>query len=179
MPLLAGITMRALKRLQISSRMGSLGDVLDPKVPGNLTIPMFWGEEWAEAPAHLAQQFKSTVYTAQWLERNLGKLCWILGGCFVLFGIILAVVTVELASDPDKWAPTSEAAVIAAARGMLSVGPADAVETGRGEGLSAAAGVNDVSLHSAGEDSSTLAAEAGDLERQRLLAHGRPAGNIP
>lgn len=161
--------MRALKRLQVSSRIGSLGSVLDPNVRGNLTMPMFWGEEWAEAPADQAQQFKSTVYTAQWLERNLGKLCWILGGCFVLFGVILAVVTVELASDPDKWAPTSQAAVIAAARGMLSVSPPAVEESQHGEGSSAAAGL---AFPSVGYDNSALAAEAEYLERQRLLARG-------
>lgn len=54
--------MRAFKRMMMSSRIGSLGGVLEPHVAGNLTIPIFWVEETGEAPKELAQQFKVTVY---------------------------------------------------------------------------------------------------------------------
>lgn len=166
----AGITMRAYKRLQMSSRIGKLGSVLEPKVSGDLVIPMFWAEETAQAPADLAQQFKATVYRAQWFERNLGKLSWILGGCFVLFGIILAVVTVELGADPEKWAPTSHAAAIAAARDMFTVQPTADEETGV---QTAEATTSEVQVRPTTTDDSSLAAEAVDLERQRLLPPGR------
>lgn len=48
--------------------------------------------------------------------QHLGKLCWISGGLTLLLGIILAVLTVELAADPDKWPGRSEAVLAAAAR---------------------------------------------------------------
>eukprot|EP00879_Flechtneria_rotunda_P028466 GHRR01030582.1.p1 GENE.GHRR01030582.1~~GHRR01030582.1.p1 ORF type:complete len:491 (+),score=126.44 GHRR01030582.1:556-2028(+) len=118
-----GVTMRAYKRLMLSSRLGPLGSVLEPGVAGNLTIPMFWAEETGQLTHDLARQFKSSVYRAQWFIANLGKMCWILGGSLILIGILLAVLTVELASDPDKWPgqPASDVVVLAAARDMLSV----------------------------------------------------------
>lgn len=111
-----GITMRVLKRLMMSSRVGDLGSVLDPAVRQNLTIPMFWAEESVALTHQLAEQFKSRVYTALWVLEHLGKMCWIGGGLLVLLGVILAVLTVELAADPDKWPGRSEAVVAAAGR---------------------------------------------------------------
>jgi hypothetical protein len=54
--------MRVYKRLMMSSRVGDLGSVLDPRVRPNLTIPMFWAEEAVAATPQLAAQFKSRVY---------------------------------------------------------------------------------------------------------------------
>jgi len=54
--------MRVFKRLMMSSRVGELASVLDPRVRGNLTIPMFWAEEAVEATPELAAQFKGQVY---------------------------------------------------------------------------------------------------------------------
>uniref|UniRef100_A0A383W126 Uncharacterized protein n=1 Tax=Tetradesmus obliquus TaxID=3088 RepID=A0A383W126_TETOB len=115
-----GITLRAFKRMMMSSRIGGLGSVLEPHVAPNLTIPIFWAEESGEAPQELAQQFKSTLYRAQWMVANLAKVCWIAGGCCMLCGIVLAVLTVQLAADPDKWQPVAaDESAIAAARDML------------------------------------------------------------
>jgi hypothetical protein len=55
--------MRVLKRLQMSSRVGDLGSVLDPAVRPNLTLPMFWAEESVALTPQLAAQFKGRVYT--------------------------------------------------------------------------------------------------------------------
>jgi hypothetical protein len=46
---------------------------------------------------------------ALWVVQHLGKLCWISGGLLLLLGVILAVLTVELSADPDKWPGRSEA----------------------------------------------------------------------
>jgi hypothetical protein len=51
-------------------------------------------------------------------------LCWISGGLLLLLGVLLAVLTVELAADPDKWPGRSEA-VLAAAERMFRVSTAD------------------------------------------------------
>jgi hypothetical protein len=59
---LAGITLRAFKRMMMSSRIGPLGSVLEPHVAPNLTIPIFWAEESGEATADMAQRFKSSLY---------------------------------------------------------------------------------------------------------------------
>lgn len=50
-----------------------------------------------------------TLCRALWVVQHLGKLCWISGGLLVLLGVILAVLTVELSADPDKWPGRSEA----------------------------------------------------------------------
>lgn len=58
---------------------------------------------------------------AQWLVANLGKVCWVAGGCCLLCGLVLALLTVQLAEDPDRWpdAPPKDA-VLTAARDMLN-----------------------------------------------------------
>jgi hypothetical protein len=51
---------------------------------------------------------------------NLAKVCWIAGGCFMLCGIVLAVLTVQLAADPEKWqSVAADESALAAARDML------------------------------------------------------------
>ncbi|KAF6251207.1 CD36 family-domain-containing protein [Scenedesmus sp. NREL 46B-D3] len=59
-----GITLRAFKRMMMSSRIGDLGSVLEPNVAPNLTIPIFWAEESGEVTQDLAQQFRSSLYSA-------------------------------------------------------------------------------------------------------------------
>ena len=54
--------MRAYKRLMVSSQVSDLGSTLDPKVPGNLTIPIFWAQEYSQINEDQAQQFKDMVY---------------------------------------------------------------------------------------------------------------------
>jgi hypothetical protein len=118
---------------------------------------------------------------------NLAKVCWIAGGCFMLCGIVLAVLTVQLAADPDKWQPVAaDESALAAARDMLyprdaSRGQAAAAwraggaqqqqqggaPFGAGGGVIAVAAAGDadgVGLSDGGDE------EAGDVERQGLLS---------
>jgi hypothetical protein len=56
------MTMRAYKRLMVSSQVAGLGSTLDPKVAGNLTIPIFWAQEYSQINEEQAQEFKDKVY---------------------------------------------------------------------------------------------------------------------
>ncbi|WIA16356.1 hypothetical protein OEZ85_013054 [Tetradesmus obliquus] len=184
-----GITLRAFKRMMMSSRIGGLGSVLEQHVAPNLTIPIFWAEESGEAPQELAQQFKSTLYRAQWMVANLAKVCWIAGGCCMLCGIVLAVLTVQLAADPDKWQPVAaDESAIAAARDMLyntrgsasrvagaaAWRPGDVQQQQQG-GAPFGPGGGVIAVAAAGDGAGNGAAsvgdeEEGDVERQGLLS---------
>lgn len=74
------------------------------------------------------------------------------GGLLLLLGVILAVLTVELAADPDKWPGRSEA-MLAAAQRMFRVSSA--------AGLAAADG---------GASSSGVGAGGGGLQEPLLQA---------
>lgn len=77
---------------------------------------------------------------ALWVVDHLGKVCWIGGGLLVLLGVILAVLTVELAADPDKWPGKSEAVLAAAGRMFrANSSPPDGTAADAGEGGTAGA----------------------------------------
>lgn len=113
---------------------------------------------------------------------NLSKVGWIAGGCFMLCGLVLAVLAVQLAADPDKWqAVAADESALAAARGMLYPG-----EAGRGQpaawrpgGLqqgSAApfgAGGGAVAVAAAGDGADDNAEEESNVECQGLLSSRR------
>lgn len=63
---------------------------------------------------------------AQWVIQNLAKWCYFAGGVLVVAAIILLVLSVELAADPDQWpeAANSMPALDESARSMLSAGRA-------------------------------------------------------
>lgn len=96
--------MRAYKRLMMSSQVAGLGSVLDPHVPGNLTIPMFWAEEAAAAPPDVTAAFKASVYRAVWVTRHLRHACLLGGGGLLLLGVIMAALTADLATGPGAGA---------------------------------------------------------------------------
>eukprot|EP00775_Hariotina_reticulata_P003236 gene3236-3513_t len=170
---ITGITLRAFKRLMVSSRVGGLGSVLDPKVVGNLTIPMFWAEEAVEAPEAATKMFTTRVYRAQWVVLYLGKACWLASGLLLLSGLVLAVLTVQLAADPDRW-PGGPADVMASARNMLASAGAPA---GRSNVPPGELPVSTAAQHygvvarpaSAGQAAHEDAAVDQDEEQQRLL----------
>lgn len=92
----------------------------------------------------------------------------------LLLGIILAVLTVELAADPDKWPGRSEAVLAAAAR-MFRVsstaGGLVAADAGGADGADEAA-----PSRSRG---GAAAAEEGEEEGLRApLLRGQPPGEI-
>jgi hypothetical protein len=115
---------------------------------------------------------------------NLSKVCWIAGCCFMLCGVVLAVLTVQLAADPDKWqSVAADESALAAARDMLyprdaSRGQAAAawragdVQQQQGSApFGAAGGVIAVAV--AGHEGGVLDGgdeEVGDVERQGLLS---------
>lgn len=120
---------------------------------------------------------------------NLAKVCWIAGGCCMLCGIVLAVLTVQLAADPDKWQPVAaDESAIAAARDMLyntrgsasRVAGAAAWRPGDGQqqqqgGAPFGPGGGVIAVAAAGDGAGNGAAsvgdeEEGDVERQGLLS---------
>lgn len=74
----------------------------------------------------------------------MGKLCWISGGLTLLLGIILAVLTVELAADPDKWPGRSETVLAAAARMFRVSSTAGGLVTAEGVVVGGEAGTSRV-----------------------------------
>lgn len=97
-----GVTLRAAKRLMVSSQLSGLGASLEPHVPGNLTLPIMWAQEAGEATPALAARFSGPLHTAHWLAVHLGTICYLVGGSLLLIGVVLASATVELAADRDS-----------------------------------------------------------------------------
>jgi hypothetical protein len=54
--------MRAYQRLQVASQVAGLGATLDPLVPANTTLPLFWAELSSEITQEAATQFRQRVY---------------------------------------------------------------------------------------------------------------------
>lgn len=61
---ITGITMRAAKRLQISSTFDSRYSDFDPDVRSTV-LPIFWAEEVGEISVADAQTFKDGVYAVR------------------------------------------------------------------------------------------------------------------
>jgi len=79
---------------------------------------------------------------------HLGKLCWLGGGLLLLLGVLLAVLTVELAADPDKWPGRSEAVLAAAQRMFRVTSAGGGLEGGEGASSSGHGGGGAVAGHS-------------------------------
>ncbi|GIL87240.1 hypothetical protein Vretifemale_15338 [Volvox reticuliferus] len=61
-----GVTMRAAKRLQLSSQLTtSARSTLEPFIRNSLILPIFWAEEASQVSGVQAALFRSSVYTAQ------------------------------------------------------------------------------------------------------------------
>lgn len=105
----------------------------------------------------------------------LGKVSWLAAGLLLLSGIVLAVLTVQLAADPDRW-PGAPADVMASARNMLAAAGAPAGRSNMQPGqlpVSAAAGHHGIVARpaSAGQAAHDAEALEPDEEQQKLLGH--------
>jgi len=105
----------------------------------------------------------------------LGKASWLAAGLLLLSGIVLAVLTVQLAADPDRW-PGAPADVMASARNMLAAAGAPAGRSNMQPGqlpVSAAAGHHGIVARpaSAGQAAHDAEGLEPDEEQQKLLGH--------
>lgn len=85
---ITGITMRAAKRLMMSTQYGPEWRAVEPHVR-NTFLPIFWVEEKSEASADQCSSFKKHVYGAQ---RASKVVLWVSVGVACFFGVLALIL---------------------------------------------------------------------------------------
>ncbi|KAL0051752.1 hypothetical protein WJX82_001524 [Trebouxia sp. C0006] len=85
---MTGITMRAAKRLMMSTQYGPEWRAVEPHVKKTF-LPIFWVEEWSQATSDQLTSFKSQVYGTQ---RASKIVLWVSIGVACFFGLLALIL---------------------------------------------------------------------------------------
>ncbi|KAL3140914.1 hypothetical protein ABBQ32_005445 [Trebouxia sp. C0010 RCD-2024] len=85
---ITGITMRAAKRLMMSTEYGPEWQAVEPRVKKTF-LPIFWVEEKSQATAAQCNTFKKQVYSAQKASKLV---LWVAVGVACFFGVLAVIL---------------------------------------------------------------------------------------